>query len=104
MAYLLVVATGLISLGAAVAVARTVRQTAPPWVRGAAVLAGFVIPVTVAVALLPAVNEVPPGFPADLLWDFRVASLGMQLVLWMALGTLFGIVSERTRNQAVEAS
>lgn len=43
---------------------------------------------------LPLVNEVPADFPAVVLWNFRVASLGMQLVLWSTLGLTFGVLAE----------
>jgi hypothetical protein len=56
---------------------------------------GFLVTAAVAAALLPSVNEVPHSFPADLLWDFRVASLGVQLVLWSTLGVLFGVACRR---------
>jgi predicted cobalt transporter CbtA len=45
--------------------------------------------------LLPAVNEVPPEFPAVVLWKFRVASMGAQLIMWATLGLLFGGLTER---------
>ena len=41
------------------------------------------------------VNEVPAGFPAVALWDFRIASLGIQTVLWGSIGVLFGYVGPR---------
>ena len=50
----------------------------------------------VGVALaLPDVNEVPEGFPATVLWDFRIASLGAQAITWATLGLLFGVFAER---------
>jgi hypothetical protein len=36
-----------------------------------------------------------PGFPADLLFNFRLYSIGAQLVLWTAIGLLFGPMAER---------
>jgi predicted cobalt transporter CbtA len=57
---------------------------------------GFYALIVTAVALmLPDLNEVPEGFPATVLWQFRVASLGGQAVMWGALGLLFGIAAER---------
>jgi hypothetical protein len=47
------------------------------------------------VRLLPEINEVPEGFSAVVLWRFRLASIGTQLVLWTALGVLFGLLTER---------
>lgn len=44
---------------------------------------------------LPAVNEVPEHYPAVLLWDFRVAALGTQALLWATIGIVFGWLAER---------
>jgi predicted cobalt transporter CbtA len=44
---------------------------------------------------LPAIDGVPDAFPAVVLWDFRVASFGMQLILWTTLGLVFGGLTER---------
>lgn len=60
------------------------------------VAGGAYIVVMAAVAFaLPAVNEVPEGFPATVLWQFRIASLGGQLIMWATLGLLFGAATER---------
>lgn len=39
--------------------------------------------------------------PADLVWDFRLSSLGTQAVLWAGIGCVFGLLGERaeTREQ-----
>jgi hypothetical protein len=50
--------------------------------------------ITVAYLALPAVHETPPGFPADVLWRFRIASLGIQATLWTTIGLLFGALTE----------
>lgn len=47
---------------------------------------------------LPPINEVPNDFPADLLWKFRVVSFGIQGILWMAIGIIFGTLVERSSN------
>ena len=60
------------------------------------IAAGAYIVVVVGVALaLPDVNEVPEGFPASLLRDFRIASLGAQAISWANSGLLFGVLAER---------
>lgn len=56
----------------------------------------FGLLVVVAAVLMPTVSEVPVAFPADLLWRFRLASLGTQAVLWAALGMAFGPLAHRT--------
>jgi len=44
---------------------------------------------------LPSVNEVPEQFPAVVLWQFRVASFGAQLIMWTTIGLAFGMLAER---------
>lgn len=63
----------------------------------ASIIAGvaFLLIVTSALVLMPDIDEVPAEFPAALLWRFRVASLGMQLVLWTSMGLIFGVLTER---------
>jgi predicted cobalt transporter CbtA len=48
---------------------------------------------------LPVVDEVPEGFPAAVLWQFRVASFGGQVIMWATLGLLFGVLAERQMAQ-----
>jgi Probable cobalt transporter subunit (CbtA) len=44
---------------------------------------------------MPPLNEVPEGFPAVVLWQFRMASFGAQAIMWTALGLGFGAWVER---------
>ncbi|GAB4974303.1 hypothetical protein MAHJHV55_52210 [Mycobacterium avium subsp. hominissuis] len=39
-----------------------------------------------------------PGFPADVLYEFRLVSLTAQLVLWTGIGLVFAAVSDTSRN------
>lgn len=57
----------------------------------------------VAGALLPAIDEVPRGFPADVLWTFRISAWAVQLVLWGTLGLLFGYFTERDPKWSLRA-
>jgi hypothetical protein len=60
------------------------------------IAAGAYLIVVVIVGLaLPPVNEVPVEFPAVVLWRFRIASAGAQLIMWTMIGLLFGAVAER---------
>ena len=63
--------------------------------------AGFALAVGVAMAVLPAVGETPlplreeagrivfPGFPADVLADFRFYALAAQAALWAGIAVVF---------------
>ncbi|AXE95543.1 CbtA family protein [Paraburkholderia terricola] len=45
---------------------------------------------------MPTINEVPAAFPAVLLWKFRVAAIGMQVIMWTTIGLLFGALVEHS--------
>lgn len=88
----------LFSLAAAIAAltgGRRASRALGLW--NGAILGGglYLVAVTAAMVALPAVNEMPAEFPAALLWDFRLAALGTQAVLWAALGLGFGVLAER---------
>lgn len=87
----------IIALVAAVAAVRLGRQLAPRIGGGNALAAAvllFVVLIGVAHVALPAQNEVRAGFPPQILWDFRLANLGTQAVLWSTLAFGFGLAAE----------
>jgi predicted cobalt transporter CbtA len=57
--------------------------------------AGYLVVMAIAALALPSVNEVPETFPAVVLWQFRIASLGAQILMWATIGLAFGALSER---------
>jgi uncharacterized membrane protein len=73
------------------------RGTSQP-VRHVGVGLGVVIVVALLFVSLPASAD-PGGFPAGLLWSFRISSLGTQLVLWTGLGVVFGALCERANRR-----
>jgi hypothetical protein len=64
---------------------------------GAAV---YVVAVVIFAFAMPPLNEVPDGFPAVVLWQFRMASLGAQAIMWTVIGFGFGGWVERHVVQA----
>lgn len=88
----------LISLAAMIAAGMLRLRLNPhfgSW-NAALIAAGVYVVIMAGVATaLPGVNEVPEDFPATVLWQFRIASLGGQVVMWGALGLLFGVAAER---------
>ncbi len=88
----------LISVAGMVGAAMLRERLAPRhggWTASLSALGAYLAVVVLAQSLLPAINEVPEHFPAVLLWNFRVASLGMQLVMWTTTGLVFGWLTER---------
>jgi hypothetical protein len=93
----------VISIAAMIAAYNTGRQLAQRLGNWNATLVGaaaYVVVVAIAMAILPPVNEVPDEFSATLLWNFRLAALGMQVVLWTTLGLALGAwVDARALNR-----
>jgi predicted cobalt transporter CbtA len=87
-----------ISVFAAVAAVRLRRplaaRLAPAAATGVA-LASYGVVVGVAAVALPSVDELPAGFPAATLWEFRQGSLAIQLVLWATIGIVFAGAAQR---------
>jgi Probable cobalt transporter subunit (CbtA) len=66
-------------------------------------------------ALLPTVDETPgpmrdatgaiiyPDFPADVLYEFRLLSLGTQSVLWVTIGLVFATLAGRLLGERAES-
>jgi predicted cobalt transporter CbtA len=80
----------------AVMLARRLSAAIGLW--NATIVAGaaFIVVIVIAQYALPEINEVPEQFSAVLLWRFRTASLGIQVVLWTTIGLLFGALTERS--------
>ena len=96
-----------ISVGAAIAALRVGRDT----VKRLGAFNGTLVAVGVYIALcalgmllMPGLNEIPKGFDPDVIWDFRVATLGTHVVLYTALGLGFGALAERWLTNAVAAA
>jgi Probable cobalt transporter subunit (CbtA) len=56
----------------------------------------FVAVIVIVEYLLPEINEVPEQFSAVVLWRFRIALLGIYVVLWTTIGLLFGALVARS--------
>jgi hypothetical protein len=93
--YFLMMAVSIAAMVLAVQLRRRLAQRHGGWSAALIAAAAYLAIVIAAALLLPAINEVPEGFPAVVLWQFRTASLGMQLVMWAAIGLLFGWLTER---------
>jgi hypothetical protein len=93
--YILMIAISVLAAIAAVRVWRTSAGRLGVW--DAALIAGavFVAAVGAAELILPRIHETPAGFPADVLYRFRLASLGINLMLWTTIGLGFGVIAER---------
>jgi hypothetical protein len=86
----------IIALIAAINLGRGLLPRLGRWNASLAGASAYVVVVAAAMYVLPPVNEVPADFSAAVLWNFRLAAIGMQIVLWTTLGVVFGLVAERS--------
>lgn len=113
--YLVTVLTSVVLAIAAVWLARRLTARLGAW-NARLVAAGAYVALTAAVmVLLPTVDETPapmrnasgaiiyPGFPADVLYEFRLLSLATQLVLWVTIGVTFATLARRLLGERAES-
>ena len=93
--YFTMLATSVISAIAASSTGRLLTGRLGVWNSALVGCAAYALAVTAAMLVLPPVNEVPSDFSATMLWNFRLASLGIEAVLWTVLGLAFGVLAER---------
>jgi hypothetical protein len=87
-----------ISLGTMILAANMRKALAGRWGSWNATLivaACYLAVVVIAALLMPVIDEVPEGFPAVILWKFRVASMGAQIIMWSTLALVFGAFAEK---------
>jgi len=93
--YFIMLASSVVAMIAASVLRKRLAARYGGW-NAALIAAGSYLAVVIVVArILPGINEVPDAFPAVVLWQFRVASFGMQLIMWAMIGLVFGALSER---------
>ncbi|MFM0045835.1 CbtA family protein [Paraburkholderia sediminicola] len=95
--FFLMIAISLVALVFSLKVRRRAALKLGAW--NGSIVAGVVFVVIIAAVQLsmPTINEVPAAFPAVLLWKFRVAAIGMQVIMWTTIGLLFGALIERSK-------
>ncbi|MGW5781182.1 CbtA family protein [Streptomyces sp. NPDC003863] len=93
--FLMILLSVLLGIAALIA-GRRLAPRLGNWNATLAAGAGFVAVTAVAFAVLPGNEDsVAAGFPAGLLWDFRLASLAIQAVLWAVFGIAFGVFAQK---------
>ncbi|MBV8797522.1 MAG: CbtA family protein [Hyphomicrobiales bacterium] len=93
----------LLSLGAMI-VAWNVRnrliEQHGAWNATLIAAAVYLVAVVIFALAMPPLDEVPEGFPAVVLWQFRMASLGAQAIMWTVLGLGLGAWVQRDFAEA----
>jgi predicted cobalt transporter CbtA len=93
--YFIMVSCSIAAMAAAAVSRKLLAMRAGEWNAAMITAGGYLIAVIAVASILPGINEVPDAFPAVVLWQFRIASFGMQLIMWATIGLVFGGLTER---------
>jgi predicted cobalt transporter CbtA len=97
--HLVMVLFSAVIAAAAIATARRMARRVGAWNAATLAAVAYLIVTGLTMAVMPEVDETPAGFPATVLYDFRIASIGTQAVLWASLGLVFGALVERAAGR-----
>ncbi|WP_351222404.1 CbtA family protein [Streptomyces sp. NPDC002133] len=99
--FLMIALAVLLAIGA-VMLGRSLAARWGNWNATVAAGAAFTVAIAAFTAFLPSADALPDHFPAGVLWEFRLASLGVQALLWAALGLILGPLAERVLEPRTE--
>jgi predicted cobalt transporter CbtA len=99
--YLLMVVLSVALALAAVWLGRRIVARFGVWSASLIGAAAYVLAIATVMLSLPAVAETPDGFPAEVLYDFRIYSVGTALAMWATIGVVFesltaGLLDEKS--------
>jgi predicted cobalt transporter CbtA len=105
--YLLMVVLSAALFVGAVYLGRQLGQRLGAWNATLAAAGSYIAAIAVVMLILPKIDETPgplrdnagnivyEGFPADDLYQFRLYSLGTQVVMWTTIGLVFAVLAAR---------
>ena len=105
--YLLMVVLSAALLVAAIYLGRRLAKRLGAWNATLVAAGAYIVAAAVVMLILPTIDETPgpllddagnivyEGFPADDLYEFRLFSLGTQVVMWVTIALVFGALASR---------
>ena len=105
--YLLMVVVSAALLVGAVYLGRRLASRIGAWNATLVAAGSYIVAIGVVMLILPTIDETPgplrdssgtiiyEGFPADDLYQFRLFSLGTQVVMWATIGLVFAALASR---------
>lgn len=98
--FFVMIVASIVGMALAFAFAKNLAARMGTW--NAAIVSGiaYVVFIAIVQGLLPAINEVPENFSAMNLYNFRLATLGIQFTIWTVISLLFGYLAERALGQS----
>ncbi|MCV7064900.1 CbtA family protein [Mycolicibacterium farcinogenes] len=97
--YLLVVVLSAALFVGSVLLARRLTPKLGAWNATLVGAADYVVSMPVVFLILPGIHETPSAFPADDLYEFRLYSLGTQVVIWTTIGLVFGALASKLLDE-----
>ena len=109
--YLLMVVLSAALFVGAVHLGRQLAQRLGAWNATLAAAGSYIAAIAVVMLILPTIDETPgplrdnagnivyAGFPADDLYEFRLYSLGTQVVMWTTIGLVFAVLAARLLDE-----
>lgn len=110
--YLLVIALSAALLVGAVRLARRLAPRLGAWNAALVAAGGYLVAVVAMMLVLPSVGQTPgplrddagnlvyEGFPADVLYEFRLYSLGTQIVIYTTIALVFGAMAAKLLGES----
>ncbi len=98
--YLLLVVLSAALLAGAVVLGRNLVERFGAWSATLIAAASYVVAIAIVMLGLPTIDETPADFPADVLYEFRLYSLGTQFVLWAIIAVVFASTAQRLLGDA----
>jgi predicted cobalt transporter CbtA len=93
--YLLMVVLSVALLVAAIYLGHRLTAQFGQWSATLIGAGAYLVAIAVVMAVLPTIDETPEDFSADVLYQFRLYSLGTQLVMWAVIGVVFASMAGR---------
>ena len=87
-------------LVAAVWLGRNLTERFGAWSATLIAASAYVVAVSIVMLALPTIDETPADFPADVLYEFRLYSLGTQFALWAIIAVVFGSMMHRLLGES----
>ena len=109
--YLLMVVVSAALFVGAVYLGRQLAARIGAWNATLAAAGSYIVAIAVVMLILPTIDETPgplrdnagtiiyEGFPADDLYQFRLFSLGTQVVMWATIGLVFAALASRLLDE-----
>ncbi|WP_448950470.1 CbtA family protein [Labrys neptuniae] len=98
--YFIVMALSILVVIAALNTANRLAPSLGRWNANLVAALAYGVVMAAAMLIMPGIHEVPADFSANVLWNFRIATLGIHAILWATMGLVFGALAQKLLQPA----